>query len=68
MTTAVAVALAVAGFALGRLVDPSFYGLVALVGTDLLLPGWIDASSAPALLAGLPPDDGRMICARGDLG
>ena len=68
MSTAVTVALAILGFALGWLVDPSFFGLVAIVGTDLLFPGWIDASSVPALLASLPAEDARMICARGDLG
>ena len=68
MPTAVAATLALSGLARGWLIDPTFYGLVALVGTDLFLPGWIDASSAPALLASLPPDDARMICARGDLG
>ena len=66
--TTVAAALAIGGLALGWLVDPTFYGLVALVGTDLFLPGWIEASSTPALLANLSPDDARMICARGDLG
>jgi hypothetical protein len=68
MPTALTVTLAILGIALGWRVDPTFYGLVAIVGTDLLLPGWIDASSAPALLASLPPDDARLICARGDLG
>jgi hypothetical protein len=47
MPTALTVTLAILGIALGWRVDPTFYGLVAIVGTDLPSPAGSTRAARP---------------------